>query len=53
MTRSVPEWVGKTDDTKVPPRVRLRCFEREGGICHLSGIKIRAGDSWELDHKIP
>lgn len=53
MTRSVPEWIGKTDDAKVPPRVRLRIFEREGGKCHLTGQLIRPGDAWDLDHKIP
>lgn len=26
MSRSVEEWVGKTDDTEAPPRVRLRPF---------------------------
>lgn len=50
MARSVPEWIGKTDDTKVPPRVRLRIFEREGGKCHLSGRRIMPGDLWDLDH---
>lgn len=28
MARSVEEWIGRTDDAKVPPRVRLRIFER-------------------------
>ncbi|MGN7732399.1 HNH endonuclease [Ensifer sp. 22564] len=48
--RSVPEWIGKTDDEKVPPRVRLRLFEQYGGICQLSNRKIMAGDTWDLDH---
>ena len=48
--RSVPEWIGKTDDEKVPPRVRLRIFDAYGGACYLSGRKIRAGDRWDLDH---
>lgn len=52
MTRSVPEWIGKTDDAKVPPRVRLRIWEREGGMCHLSGRKITPADNWDLDHKV-
>lgn len=52
MTRAVPEWRGKTPDTKVPPRVRLRIFERDGGRCHISGRKIAAGEPWELDHVI-
>ena len=52
MARTVPEWIGKTQDTKVPPRIRLRIFEREGGKCWISGRKIRPGDLWDLDHKV-
>jgi len=52
MSRSVPIWIGKTDDTAIPPRVRLRIFERYGGICQLTGRKIRPGDSWQADHRI-
>ena len=52
MTRSVEEWIGKTDDQAIPPRVRLRVFERHGGICHLSGRKIMPGDAWDADHVI-
>lgn len=52
MTREVPEWRGKNDDSRVPPHVRLRIFDRHGGICHLSGRKILAGDAWDLDHII-
>ncbi|WP_113132721.1 HNH endonuclease [Hyphomicrobiales bacterium] len=51
--RSVPEWIGKTDDQKVPDRVRQRVFDREGGICHLTGEKIDpVRDEWDLDHKV-
>lgn len=52
MTRSLALWVGKTDDAKVPPRVRLRIFEAHGGRCWISGRKIRPGDAWDLDHKL-
>ena len=48
--RTVKEWIGKTPDTRAPPRVRLRVFEKFGGVCQLSGRKIRPGDKWELDH---
>jgi 5-methylcytosine-specific restriction endonuclease McrA len=50
--RSIPEWKGKTDDTPVPPRVRLRVFNRFGGVCYLSGKAIRPGDKWEIEHVI-
>ncbi|MCZ4270935.1 HNH endonuclease [Maritalea porphyrae] len=48
--RSTDEWFGATADTKAPPRVELRVFERYGGICYLSGIKILPGMKWELEH---
>lgn len=50
MTRSVEEWIGANDDAAVPPRVRLRIFERAGGVCYLSGRKIRPGETWEVEH---
>lgn len=52
MSRSVEEWRGKTDDAKIPNRVRLRIFERCGGWCHISGRRIMAGELWELDHVV-
>lgn len=50
MTRTLPEWRGKTDDSKVPAHVRLRIFDRANGRCHISGRKIMAGEKWELEH---
>jgi 5-methylcytosine-specific restriction enzyme A len=52
MPRAVKEWIGKTPDTKAPPRVLRRIFERENGICYLSGRKITPADKWQGDHKI-
>jgi 5-methylcytosine-specific restriction protein A len=52
MSRAVKEWIGKTDDARVPPRVRLRIFGRDGGVCHISGRKIAAGERWDLEHKV-
>lgn len=49
--RTVPEWRGKNPDSAIPPRVRLRVFEAHGGVCALTGQKIRPGDEWDLDHK--
>jgi 5-methylcytosine-specific restriction protein A len=51
--RSVPEWIGKTPDSKVPDRVRLRVFLAHGGVCHLSKRPIRVGEAWELEHVKP
>jgi 5-methylcytosine-specific restriction endonuclease McrA len=53
MSRSVEkEWIGKTHDTPIPPRVRLRVFDRYGGICHLSNRRITPSDEWDCDHII-
>lgn len=50
--RAIPEWRGKTPDAAIPKAVRLRVFERYGGVCQLSGRKIRAGDRWDVDHRL-
>ncbi|MGO4196895.1 HNH endonuclease [Rhizobium sp. YAF28] len=50
MSRSVPEWIAKHDDQKVPDRVRQRVFDAHDGICHLTGRKIATGEAWELEH---
>jgi 5-methylcytosine-specific restriction endonuclease McrA len=52
MSRQVEIWIGKTDDAPVPPRVRLRVFERYSGVCYLSDRKIQPGDKWQLEHII-
>lgn len=51
MSRTVEEWIGKNDDTRVPPRVRLRVFYRDSGICQCGCEQlIRAGQRWQTDH---
>jgi 5-methylcytosine-specific restriction enzyme A len=52
VTRALPEWIGKTDDSRPPPRVRLRIFEAHRGICHLTDRKITSADEWEVDHVV-
>ena len=52
MTRSVPEWIGKTDDTPIPARVKLRVFQAHSGICHIAKRKIRPGEPWDAEHVI-
>ena len=47
--RDVEEWIGAHDDEKVPNRVRLRVWDRCGGVC--SGpCKRKIRGNWELDH---
>lgn len=48
--REVPEWIGKTPDSKPPAHVVLRIFERAKGVCHISRRKIRGGEPWEVEH---
>jgi|ERR1700728_3509639 len=53
MTRSLPEWIGASDDAKVPSRVRLRIFERYDGRCQCGcNRKIATGESWQCDDRI-
>lgn len=53
MSRSVKPWVGKTDDTPVPPRVRQRVFLAKDGKCHKCGRTIRRGvEPWTCEHLI-
>ena len=53
MARIVKEWVGKTDDTKIPPRVSQRVFDRAGGICHCCKLLIKVPfETWDDDHII-
>lgn len=50
--RTVEFWVGKTDDSKIPDRVKLRIWLRCEGRCHLTGLKIGRGDAYDFDHII-
>jgi len=51
MPRSTEEWVGKTDDSAAPARVRVRLFNKYNGVCCCGCTrKITAGEAWQLDH---
>jgi 5-methylcytosine-specific restriction protein A len=32
---------------------RVRIFDLNGGKCHICGLRIQAGDVWELEHIVP
>lgn len=51
--RSVPEWEGSTPDAAIPPRVKLRIWERCGGRCALTGRKLAVGEPFDFDHIVP
>lgn len=50
--RSTAEWVAKHDDAAIPPRVRLRVFERYHGACQGCLRKLFPGDKWDCDHTV-
>lgn len=51
MPRSLPEWIGTTADTPVPPRVRLRVKERDRDRCQCGcNRQIFHSDKWNTDH---
>ncbi len=51
--RTVKEWIGKTDDSAIPPRVALRVYIKFNGQCQCGcGRKILAGERWDCDHII-
>jgi len=53
MSRSVPEWIGKSDDQSIPSRVRLRIFEKCQGKCVVCGNPIRGSLLPAYDHIVP
>jgi 5-methylcytosine-specific restriction endonuclease McrA len=50
--RTVPEWIGKTDDSPVPARVMVRVFDHCGGNCVRCGRRIGGNVAPAYDHII-
>jgi len=50
--RAVKEWIGKTHETAVPPRVKARIALSQDGICACGcGVKLgMAAEPTEFDH---
>lgn len=48
--RKVPEWIGKTDDSPIPDRVKDRVFEAYDRRCYLTFRPIARGDAWHVEH---
>lgn len=42
-----------TNRKSISRTVRVRVFERAGGLCHLCRGKISAADKWDVDHILP
>ena len=49
--RTVPEWIGKTDDAAIPARVQVRVFAAAEGKCVV--CKNARAKGYECDHVIP
>jgi 5-methylcytosine-specific restriction protein A len=48
MSRSIKEWIGKDDDTAIPPRVKIRVKSRANDCCQACGVRVRYGG--QIDH---
>lgn len=46
MTRSVPEWMGASDDTAIPLRVKARVIDRQHGKCGHCQRKFGGAPVW-------
>ena len=40
MSRDVPEWKASNDNQAIPARVKVRVFDRAGGVCALCTLPI-------------
>jgi 5-methylcytosine-specific restriction enzyme A len=52
MTRTLPEWKGRTHDEAIPPRVKVRIFERFEGRCAICTLTISGKLRPAYDHII-
>jgi 5-methylcytosine-specific restriction endonuclease McrA len=58
MPRSIEEWTGKTHDSAIPDRVKLRILNRQRNsdglpICPDCTNAIRPGQAIHFDHAVP
>lgn len=52
MSRAVAEWIGKTDDSAIPPNVRDRVYTSGGEACAICTRPISEKLRPAIDHKI-
>lgn len=50
--RSLPEWIGKTDDTPPSTACKRRILSRQDNCCALTGRPFTAKEKPEFDHKV-
>lgn len=51
--RSNPEWIAKTDDAKIPDRVKDRVALKAEGYCRKCSRQVGGKLRAEFDHEIP
>jgi 5-methylcytosine-specific restriction protein A len=52
MSRKINEWIGDTDDSAIPPRVKIRVFIRDGKKCCICTFPIVGKLRPAYDHTI-
>jgi 5-methylcytosine-specific restriction endonuclease McrA len=53
MSREVSEWIGSHDDQAIPPRVKVRIFQKADGKCANCGRPIAGSVRPAYDHIVP
>lgn len=53
MSRTVKEWIGRTDDTRPSEACQRRIVARQDRRCAISGVEFKPGDKIEFDHITP
>lgn len=53
MSRAVPEWIGKTDDSTIPDRVKERVLRASEDSCVRCSRKVGGKLRPEFDHVTP
>jgi 5-methylcytosine-specific restriction endonuclease McrA len=53
MSRALDEWVGKTPDEAIPPRVKERIARKAEDRCLHCTLEIKGKLRAEIDHAIP
>lgn len=51
MARALPEWQGRTPDTRIPTRVKDRICKRQGDCCDECRLPFDAKRRAEFDHR--
>lgn len=52
MARTIKEWVGKTDDSKISNGAKDRICARQGNRCAVLGTEFGPNNKPEFDHKL-